>query len=87
MGIRKFFKKSNYWTRNSSYVRLNPLDKVAHNSYLTTYFENGIIGLTLFFFLLYNAKPKEDVLSNLFFIMIGQILFIESIGKFLFIYI
>lgn len=71
-----------------SYVRLNPLDKVAHNSYLTTYFENGIIGLTLFFFLLYYAKPKkEDVLSNfIFFIMIGQILFIESIGKF-FIYL
>ena len=71
-----------------SYVRLNPLDKVAHNSYLTAFFENGIIGLTLFLFLLYTAKPdRKDILSNLiFFIMIGQILFIESIGKF-FIYL
>ena len=71
-----------------SYVRLNPLKKVSHNSYLTSLFENGIVGLIMFLILLFKSKPnKQDKLANfIFIIMMGQIIFIESIGKF-FIYI
>ena len=71
-----------------SYVRLNPLKKVSHNSYLTSLFENGIIGLILLLILFFKSKPnKQDKLAIfIFIIMMGQIIFIESIGKF-FIYL
>ena len=69
---------------SGSYVRLNPYNKVAHNSYITLLFENGIIGLGLFIFLLIDSKPmKSDKMSfYIFFIMVAQLFFIESIGKF-----
>ena len=69
---------------SGSYVRLNPYNKVAHNSYITLLFENGIIGLGLFSFLLVDSKPLKSNKMGFFnfFIMVTQLFFIESIGKF-----
>lgn len=67
-----------------SYARLHPLNKVAHNSFITAFFENGILGLSLFICLIFNSLPsRSDKLS--FFIytmMFASLFFIESMGKF-----
>lgn len=67
-----------------SYVRLHPLEKVAHNSFITSFFENGIIGLILFLCVIFKSLPKKTNRLSffIFFTMVFSLMFIESIGKF-----
>ena len=87
-GLENYTKSPLIGQGTGSYVRANPLNRVAHNSFVTSLYENGIIGLVLFLLLLYKSiPPRYNKLSFIiFFIMIGQLFFIESMGKF-FIYI
>ena len=69
---------------SGSFIRANPLKRVSHNSYVTSIYENGIIGFILFLLLLYKSIPDKNKWLSffIFFIMVGQLFFIESIGKF-----
>lgn len=69
---------------SGSFIRANPLKRVSHNSYVTSIYENGIIGFILFLLLLYKSIPDKNKWLSffIFFVMVGQLFFIESIGKF-----
>ena len=50
-----------------SYVRLHPLEKVAHNSYITSFFENGIVGFLLFLLIIFKSLPKKNDKFSFFY--------------------
>ena len=87
-GLEKFSDNPIIGHGTGSFIRSNPLNRVSHNSYITSLYENVIIGLLFFIILLYRGIPsKQNKLSFfIFFLLIAELFFIESMGKF-FIYL
>ena len=64
-GLEEFSDNPIIGHGTGSFIRSNPLNRVSHNSYITSLYENGIIGLLLLLYL-YIELFLQNIIGYLF---------------------